>query len=113
MLLRAMPVFFWLSLALVTVLALMPGPAVPHALLFWDKAQHSLAFAVLAISGCLAFPNNLRCLCLGLITHGAVIEILQSALCRTRYGEVSDWLADGLGVLIGLWLYKKWIRYHA
>ena len=102
----ALPVLFWLGLALVTLLALMPGSAVPPALLFWDKAQHSLAFALLAINGCLAFPRLLGRVCLGLLLHGIALECLQSLFSLSRYGDIYDALADGLGVVLGYALYK-------
>jgi VanZ family protein len=92
---------FWSGLALVTLLGLMPGSSLPQALLFWDKAQHGLAFALLAILGCLAFPRFLSAVLLGLILHGAVIEILQTLLQLGRYADPYDWLADSLGVLLG------------
>jgi len=79
----------------------MPGSSLPPALLFWDKAQHGLAFALLALLGCLAFPRHLTAVIAGLILHGAAIEVLQSLLQLGRYGDPYDCLADSLGVLIG------------
>lgn len=105
LLLRYMPQLFFFGLALVTLLALIPGTAVPTAVQFWDKAQHSIAFAALTISGCLAFPHQVRTVCIGLLAHGAVIEIVQATLTATRFGDVEDWLADGIGVLVGVSLY--------
>jgi VanZ family protein len=104
-LLRLMPFLFFAGLALVTLLALIPGPSVPSPLQFWDKAQHSIAFAVLAVTGCLAFPTRLKQVCLGLLTHGALIELMQSTLTASRVGDAGDWLADGIGVVLGASLY--------
>ena len=84
----------------------MPGPSLPQALLFWDKAQHGLAFALLAFIGCFAFPRSLAAVSMGLILHGAIIEVLQSLLQLGRYGDVYDSLADTLGVLIGYGVYQ-------
>jgi VanZ family protein len=84
----------------------MPGSSLPQALLFWDKAQHGLAFALLALIGCFAFPRNLPAVLVGLTVHGAIIEVLQSLLQLGRYGDVYDSLADTLGVLIGYGLYQ-------
>ncbi len=105
LLLRYMPQLFFTGVALVTLFALIPGTAVPAAVQFWDKAQHSIAFAALAITGSLAFPHKVRTVCIGLLTHGAVIEIVQAALTATRFGDVEDWLADGIGVLVGVSVY--------
>jgi len=99
--LRYMPQLFFIGLALVTLLSLIPATSVPQAVQFWDKAQHSLAFAALSITGMLAFPRRAGLVFVGLLAHGAFIEILQEALTTTRMGEIFDWLADGTGVLAG------------
>ncbi|NJD36040.1 MAG: VanZ family protein [Betaproteobacteria bacterium] len=104
LLLRYMPQVFFLGLALVTILSLMPNTSIPQAFQFWDKAQHSLAYVALSITGCLAFPQWVTRVLLGLLTHGAAIEIMQSTMTATRYGDVQDWLADGIGILVGLGL---------
>lgn len=96
-----MPQLFFISLALVTLLSLIPATSVPQAVQFWDKAQHSLAFAALSITGMLAFPQRAGLVFVGLLTHGAFIEIMQDTLTTTRMGDFFDWLADGTGVLAG------------
>ena len=103
--LRYLPQLFFFGLVLVTILALIPAPSVPQAIQFWDKSQHALAFAALAITGCGAFPQRVKLVCIGLLTHGALIEVLQSTLTTTRFGDVFDWLADGVGVLVGVSIY--------
>ncbi len=95
---------------MVTLLGLMPSSSLPQAVLFWDKAQHSLAFTLLAINGCLAFPRFLTKVLLGLIVHGAAIELLQSLLWLGPYGDVYDWLADILGILIGYSVYQLSVK---
>lgn len=102
----ALPATFWLGLALTTLVGLLPGSSLPQALLFWDKAQHGIAYSLLALCGGLAFPRALAKLCLALVLHGALLELLQSLFCRGRYGDAYDILADSLGVFIGLLLYK-------
>ena len=100
--LRLMPWFFGIGLVLTTTLALVPSTSIPHELIFWDKAQHALAFTALAVTGCLAFPKKMKLVCLGLVIHGGLIEIMQSTLTTTRFGDALDWLADGVGILIGV-----------
>ena len=109
-LLAYLPLLFWLGVALITVLALIPGPSVPHALRFWDKAQHALAFAALALTGGLAFPCHVRHVFIGLMAHGALIEITQSTLTSTRFGDPVDWFADCIGVVFGLAVCVAWRR---
>jgi len=102
---RYLPQLFFVALASVTILALIPGPSVPPAIQFWDKAQHAWAFAVLALIGCCAFPPRIRLVFVGLLAHGALIEILQATLTTTRTGDVLDWFADGVGILVGVSVY--------
>lgn len=104
--LRYMPQVFFIGVALVTILSLVPSTSVPQAFQFWDKAQHSLAYLGLSITGSLAFPQRAKLVCMGLLTHGAVIEIMQSALTTTRFGDAFDWLADGIGILVGIGFYR-------
>lgn len=101
-LLRYMPYVFFTGLALVTILSLIPGTSVPQSVQFWDKAQHALGYVALAVAGCLAFPQRLMPVLIGLLAHGAVIEVLQGTVTTTRFGDVSDWFADATGVLAGL-----------
>jgi VanZ family protein len=101
-LLRYMPQVFFTGLALVTILSLIPSTSVPQSIQFWDKAQHALGYVALSVTGCLAFPQRMMPVFIGLLAHGAVIEILQGTLTTTRFGDVSDWFADGTGVLAGV-----------
>jgi VanZ family protein len=100
--LRWMPQVFFLGLTLVTILSLIPSTSVPQAFQFWDKAQHALGYAALSVSGCLAFPRRVMPVFIGLLAHGAAIEVMQETLTTTRFGDVFDWLADGIGILAGM-----------
>ena len=86
---------------LVLVLSLMPTVAhMPTT--GSDKANHLLAFAVLAWLGCQAFPRRKATALLGLLAYGALIEVLQS-FTPFRFAEWNDVWANGLGLLAG-WL---------
>lgn len=87
------------------VMAFIPNSEIPDAFNLWDKAQHALAFAVLTITGSLAYPKLTKAVYVGLIVYGAAIEVFQSTLTTTRFGEVSDLLADSVGVAIGFAAY--------
>ena len=96
-------------------MAFIPSTQIPDAFNLWDKAQHALAFAVLTITGNLAYPKLTKAVYAGLIAYGAAIEIFQSKLTSTRFGEVSDLLADSVGVAIGFAVYfvvRKVINKH-
>jgi VanZ family protein len=98
---RKMLVIFSCCIAFTTVMALLPSQEIPEAFNFWDKAQHSLAFITLSITGSYTFPNNRKAVYIGLILYGATIEIMQLVFTTTRVGEVSDLVTDAIGILIG------------
>jgi VanZ family protein len=102
---RAMPFIFGFGLVLATVLLLLPSYAVPKAFDFYDKAQHGLMFAMLTMAGLMAYPQRVKTVCLGLSLYGGLMEVLQSTLTTTRRGDALDWLADTLGIVLGLVVY--------
>lgn len=72
---------FWGLATAVTVLSLTPVEHLPPQVFdWWDKAQHALGFAALAVAARLAYPT-LRgaVLVAGLLLHGAAIEWAQAA----------------------------------
>ena len=108
---------FWTSFVVINVLALSPAPYLPPLEIFnwWDKAQHAIAFAVLAGLAVLAYPGaSKRRIAFLLIVQGVLIEVLQY-FGGYRYGDWQDALADGVGVLLGLslavWLIRQeWFK---
>jgi VanZ family protein len=83
----------------VLVLALLPpAPYIPATP--WDKANHVIAFAVLALLGCGSYRDRVAAVLLGLLAYGGAIELLQ-ALTPYRTGEAIDLLADAMGLLLG------------
>ena len=114
---RFLKVLFWISFVAINILALSPAPYLPPLEIFnwWDKAQHVIAFATLAVMAVLAYPEALRRrIAFLLIVQGVLIEVLQY-FSGYRYGDWQDALADGVGVLLGLglvaWLMKlEWFK---
>ncbi len=100
-------VVFWLCFAGLTVLALSPTPYLPPLDIFswWDKAQHAIGYGTLMASSLIAHPKfgKLR-LAVLLCLHGCVIEVLQY-LSGYRFGDWQDALADGVGVILALFLF--------
>ena len=91
---------FW-TLVLATLwLSLVPVEQVPAAFSFWDKAQHALGFAGLALLGLMAYPKRILTVLFGLMLFGAAIELAQW-LTGWRQGDWQDWLADGIGLILG------------
>jgi VanZ family protein len=98
-----------LMLAAITWLALWPiTEQLPGT--GWDKANHLLAFAALALCARWAWPLARWVYgAAALLTYGGLIELLQTQL-PPRSGEWVDLLADGLGIAIGLALYRLQLR---
>ncbi len=91
---------FWSAAAFVLVMALLPSP--PRAPI-GDKAQHMIAFAVLASLASLAYYRaSLLKIGLGLAGFGALIEILQSIPQLGRHASAIDWAADCAAVAVVL-----------
>lgn len=101
-------VAFVTCVAAVLALAMMPAPP-PSLSTGWDKSNHLLAFSTLTWLALHAFPQRLKSVLLGLLTYGALIEILQS-FTPTRSAEWLDLCADAVGILLGWGLIKLWQR---
>lgn len=113
---RVWRLLFWLLCAAVTALMLWPRPPASIDLIGWDKANHALAFAGLALAGLLALRQttaaSASALLLALLAWGGALEVLQSHL-PPRQGDWADLLADGVGLLAGAALYgvlARWLR---
>jgi VanZ family protein len=89
---------FALGLVVVMALALAP-PQLPLPDTGWDKVNHALAFAVLALLGFASDPPRKRVLLIGLLAYGGAIELLQG-LTDYRTAEWLDWGADGAGLAL-------------
>jgi VanZ family protein len=101
---------FWATVLAVLILSLMPpAPRLPDT--GWDKSNHLLAFATLAVLGMQAFPGRQRGLMVALLAYGGLIEGLQS-LTPYRFAEWTDLLADAAGVLLGWGLANAWRRWR-
>ena len=106
---KAWPVYarwlFWLACLVVLAAALTPGKYLPSIIFdWWDKAQHALAFAGLAGLGLIAYPSRTTRVLVGLLPLGAGIELAQAAT-GWRNGDVLDWLADVVGLMLGYGMY--------
>lgn len=95
---------FWALLLCVAVLSLLPTDYLPPPIFsLWDKAQHALAFTALAALGLQAYPRRRWQVLAGLLVFGGLIELAQAAT-GWRHGEWADWLADAVGLALGLGL---------
>lgn len=86
----------------VIVASLVPAHDLPSVSVN-DKVEHISAYVALAIwFGGLFTRRAYLWLALGLLILGGAIEIAQGLMGLGRTADVKDFLADGLGVLIGL-----------
>lgn len=95
---------WWMAVALVVVLSLVPPPmsmpVPPHG----DKIEHLLAYAALSAS-LVQLVRQGPALVLGgagLVLLGLALEWAQASLTTTRQAEAADALANTLGVGLGL-----------
>ena len=102
-----------LAMALLAVAWLAFDPAPPPAAdTGWDKANHVLAFAVLAgLATLSAWPHPRHRLIVtgGLLAYGLLIEAVQSQL-PARSAEWADVAADAVGIACGLLAAAPWLR---
>ena len=79
-----------------------------------DKLQHAFAFAILAVVASLAWPAGSRHtwrIALALLAYGLLIELVQSRL-PTRTASAADWMADAVGLALGLLVMRALRRFR-
>ncbi len=90
-------------------MALLPHP--PRFPLdgYGDKAEHALAFAVLAALASMAWPRApLWRVMLALSLLGALIEVFQAIPILHRDCDVRDWVADTIALVLVLAAVGVW-----
>ena len=98
----------WVFLVLVVLLSLTPRVPSLSGLRHFDKLEHCWAYLLLmAWFGGLSERSLHRWIALALVALGAVVELAQGA-GGYRHADVWDLVADGVGVLAGLWLARRW-----
>ena len=95
-----------------TAAMLWPLEAAPPAPEGSDKLVHIMAFAALAFPLARTGRLGLLPVFIGASAFGAIIELIQPTFNRSA--DLNDWVADTLGVLIGIGLglaYRR-VRRH-
>ena len=95
-----------------TAAMLWPLEAPPPAPKGSDKLVHFMAFVALAFPLACTGRFGVIPILIGASAFGAIIELIQPTFNRSA--ELSDWVADTLGVLIGIGLglaYRR-VRRH-
>ncbi len=86
-----------------------PADDVPFAPAGVDKLVHASLFAALALTGRWAGIGR-SVLGALLVVYAAASEVLQTVTPLNRTASVADWLADVVGVLLGLALWELLTR---
>jgi hypothetical protein len=99
------------AVAILISLAVLFAPAddVPFAPAGVDKLVHASLFAALAVTGRWAGIGRVV-LVPALVLYGAASEVIQGAIGRDA--AVGDWLADVVGILLGV-LVWQWLGRRA
>ena len=102
------------AVALLVSLAVLfaPGPDVPSAPPGVDKLVHAGLFAALALTGRWAGITR-GVLAFLLPLYAAVSELLQGIPALERDASVGDWVADVVGLVLGLLLWDLVARRRA
>ena len=92
---------FWFCIGLTAYLSLMPQEFLPSGINIWDKLSHSIAFAALALSAALGWPEKdfVRSVLLPLLLFGVFIEVIQYFIPGREF-SLLDMLADAVGIII-------------
>ena len=106
---RLLRVVFVLLLAAIIYLSIAPGEATPISGLFWDKAQHALAYAVLGLVGLAAFGGRWPVL-VALFAVSGGLEIAQALMPYGRQGDLLDMVANGTGLVLALLAWRFGVR---
>ena len=92
-----------LTIAIAVVIAsgtLSPPGNSGAALPLSDKQMHALGFALLVLPLSVARPATIIWLAPLALAYGGAIEVIQPSVGRTA--EWADFLADGLGIALGI-----------
>lgn len=89
-------------LAGIVFYCLVPSADVPN-LVGSDKLKHFVAFGALAFwFGSIVVRANVPWVAVGVVSLGALVEIVQAAMALGRSAEWGDLLADALGVAVAM-----------
>jgi VanZ family protein len=87
--------------------------SVPVKLSQSDKIYHCIAYFILGLTWLLSFPNSLEkksikyAIVFSCIIYGIVIEVLQTTLTTYRTASLPDVIANTIGVLVAMVLFKS------
>ena len=110
---------FTLAIVLTVVIAVLhaiPGSDFPEFSIsdFFqiDKLVHAIVFMIGVYLFAVALAEQqkkafIRYLIVSFVAYGLLLELLQDLVFVERSADVLDWLADTIGVFLGVWIFKK------
>ncbi|MBL6663076.1 MAG: VanZ family protein [Flavobacteriales bacterium] len=77
-----------------------------------DKLIHAFIFMLGVYLFAIALNEQqksqfLRYIVISFIAYGLLLEVLQGLVFVERSADILDWLADTIGVFLGVWIFKK------
>ena len=77
-----------------------------------DKLIHTVIFMVGVYLFAVVLKKQqkiqfLRYVVISFIAYGLLLEVLQGLVFVERSADILDWLADTIGVFLGVWIFKK------
>ncbi len=99
----------------ITILFCLPGSAFPSdtwmSRIWLDKWVHVGIFSILVILFALAFPScKYVWILLICAIYGLLIEFLQNGWIPNRSFDLGDWLADLVGIMVGMVVYGRYVK---
>jgi len=97
-----------LGMALAAWLFIAPDVGPPAAIPFQDKIFHALAFACLTAPGVLVLPRGYLWFWVAhMVALGGGIELVQAWAGEGRSGDVLDFVADVVGIVVALGIGRR------
>ena len=88
--------------AVIAYLSLAPADGLPNVI-WWDKAQHFIAYAALGAPLSIALGRSRWLIAIALATaYGAMMELAQGTLTDGRSAELFDGIANACGACAGV-----------
>ncbi len=108
---KAFRILFFITLVAIEFLATTTSVHIEIVENIWDKANHFAAFLVLYVLFSLAYSElSFKSKSLLLLLFGLQIEIVQSFI-PGRYFSLLDVVADMIGIVLGIVLYRYLLLY--
>tara|TARA_B100001057_G_C22360478_1_gene760662 strand:+ start:208 stop:585 length:378 start_codon:yes stop_codon:yes gene_type:complete len=100
----------------IAILHAVPGSDFPEISFYdffqLDKLIHAIIFTIGIYLFAVALKEQqkiqfLHYLVILFIAYGLFLEVLQGLIFIERSADLFDWLADTIGVFLGVWIFKK------